>query len=324
MLDFPTIHKLGPDELITEPGFYELPIERHHGQPCDGISVTSSTQRKIEKGSPADVWATHVLNPDRYPSQDTDALRMGRAMASFIEGGPEKLEDDFLVLPDNKPNRPMQSQIDKYDAGNPTPAGKKSVEFWRKVEADPRDILSEAEWDEITSMGRVLANSPDASAALGGTPEITMAWRDEVNDLWCLARPDQLSFDGMLSDYKKINTQNRPLTTYTIDARIAQHGYDMQMAFAAEGFHALTGVWPSKVGLIFQWDQPPYHVVLRAIDDEDLSIGTFLNREARALFRHCLDNGNWFGPGEVIGSFQRNSKARDALLERMQKAGTAP
>ncbi|MEL6102927.1 MAG: hypothetical protein AAFR68_16650 [Pseudomonadota bacterium] len=324
MLDFPTIHKLGPNEMITEPGFYELPIERHHGQPCDGISITSSKLRKIEKGTPADVWATHPLNPDRYEDKDTDALRMGRAMALFIEGGPEKLEAGFWVLPHNKPRRPTLQQVTAYNEGRATEKGRESVEFWRDVEADPRDVISEDEWDLITSMGRVLAKSPDATAALGGTPEVTMAWRDEINDLWCLARPDQLSFDGMLSDYKKVNTQGRPLTTYTIDARIDQHAYDMQMAFAAEGFHALTGVWPSKVGLIFQWDQPPYHVVLRAIDDEDLQIGAFLNREARALFRHCLDTGNWFGPGEVIGSFQRNPKAREALLERMQKAGTAP
>ncbi|WP_306150674.1 PD-(D/E)XK nuclease-like domain-containing protein [Roseovarius sp. MMSF_3281] len=318
------VRDLKDDEKITEPGFYRIPMERHHGQPCDGVSVTSSVLRKMEIQTPADVWAFHGLNPDRYEREQTDALRMGRAMAAFIEGGPEELERHFRVLPKDKPKRPTEVQLTAFKEGRASDAALKSIYFWQKVEEDPRDIVTEAEWELICNMGKVLAQDPAASAALGGEPEITMAWYDHETDLWCLARPDQTSFDGMLSDYKKVNTQGRPFSYRVCDNRITDHGYHQQMAFAREGFVSLIGEEPQQVGLVFQVDKAPYHVILREVDEEALAIGEFQNRRARRLFRECLDSNNWWGPGEDIGAYQMPSWFRERLIEEMQTAGVAP
>lgn len=311
------IRTLGENDKISTPGFYAISLDRHHNQPCDGVSVTSGVLRTLELQSPADYWAFSTLNPDRYTKEPTRALITGQAMAAFVEAGEEGLQRSFLKLPENKPNKPTQAQIDKYDEGNPTPAGKKSVEFWRRVEEDHREVLTAEEWKLITDMGAVVRSDPGAAAALGGHPEVTMAWRDEVNDLWCLARPDQTSFSGLISDYKKVNTQGRAFNGFVCDSRITQHGYDQQMAFADEGFQALTREKPSQVGLVFQWDQPPYHVILRGIEEEDIEIGTFRNRRARRTFRHCLDTGDWWGPGVDIGSYRRPDKLRERLIEEM-------
>lgn len=317
------IRNLGPKELITEPGFYNIPMERHHGQPCDGVSVTSSVLRTMEMQTPADVWAFHQLNPDRWERKTTDALRMGKAMAALIEGGPEELENVVRVLPANKPNRPMAAQVAAYKAGKGTEAGIRSVEFWAKIDADPRDIITEAQWQLIIDMGKVLAQDPAASAALGGHPEITMAFYDEANDLWCLSRPDQVSFDGLISDYKKINTQGHPFNHRLVDRRITSYGYDMQIAFADEAFHALTGEHPDQAGLVFQHDERPHHVILRAIERDDLDLATLRNKRARRLFRECLDSGNWWGPGEDIGAYQRPQWQREMLLEQFELEGAA-
>jgi hypothetical protein len=324
MLDASQIQILSDDEVITEPGFYQMSLDRHHNQPCDGPSVTSGTLRKMENETPADVWAFHKLNPNRWPSDDSVALRMGRAMAAYIEGGPELLEDVVRVLPANKPKRPTPLQIKAYAEGRATEAGTKSVEFWAKIDADPRDKITEDQWEQITTMGDVLAKDPAASAALGGVPEITMAWKDERNDLWCLARPDQISFSGMLSDYKTTSTRGQPFNHRLIDRRITEYGYHMQMAFAAEGFQALTGMKPEMIGLVFQLSTPPHHVVLRAIDDEAISIGTFQNQRARRCFRECLDSGFWPSPSDDIGSYHMPDWYRERLINEMQTEGTAP
>ena len=55
-------------------------------------------------------------------------------------------------------------------------------------------------------------------------PEITMAYKDDETGLWVLARPDNTSFDGVLADYKKINTQGRAFDHGVCDARTTQHG----------------------------------------------------------------------------------------------------
>lgn len=335
------IRTLSDDEPITEPGFYRISLDRHHAQPClsaesraalaegvlppiNEVSVTSGILRKMELASPADVWAFHMLNPDRWEKADTDALRLGRAMAAFIEGGMEEVGRHYLILPADKPNRPTPQQRAAYDEGRATEAGTRSVEFWAKIEADPRTPLSDAEMKMIADMGKVLALDPAACAAMGGEPEITMAHQDQHTGLWLLSRPDAVSLEGAVVDYKKMSTQGRPFSYRVVDSRITEHGYDCQMAFAAEAIEALTGEWPGVVGIIAQWDQPPHHVILREILDEDLRFGQFRNRRAIARFAECYASGYWPGPGDDTAAYQRPDWQREMLLEQMNTAHQAP
>lgn len=317
MSELHKIRLLGPGEKICEPGFYRIPIEVHHGQPCDGPSVTSSVLRKMEIGTPADVWAFHQLNPDRYEAKETAALRMGQALHAIIEGGMEELRARFWTLPEDKPSRPTAAQIRAISEGRGTEAGLRNLQFWAAVDRDPRTVLTNAEWELVVAMGIVARQDPGVQAALGGIPEITMAWFDEASRLWCLARPDQIDFSGMLSDFKKITTQGQPMVQATVDRKITAHRYDMQMAFAAEGYQVLTGLWPEQVGLIFQNDEPPYHVILTAIEEQDLAIGMFHNRKQRMRFRECLNVGHWPGPGEHVMAYKRPKALAEKFLEEM-------
>lgn len=318
------IHTLEKGELITEPGFYNIPLDQHHGQPCDGPSVTSGVLRRMKDHGPSKVWAYHALNPEAWPDEDTQALRLGRAMAALVEGGIEELEKHFMILPDDRPRRPTKDQLRALREGRETATARRSIAFWGEMDRDPRDKLSETEYELICNMGLALAKDPSASAALSGLPEITMAWKDLKTDLWCLARPDNVSFDGSASDYKKVNTGGKPFSQWLVDDRLEFNGYDLQMAFAAEGLEQLTGVWPEVVGLVFQEDKPPFDSILRGIPEEDLRFGQFYNHQSLRRFRECLDSGHWPGPGEHTGSFHRSEKRREAILEEMNVAGVAP
>jgi hypothetical protein len=318
------IIELADDKQIDRPGFYRLPLSRHHNQPCDGVSVTSGILRTMELQTPADVWAFHVLNPNRWEKKETDALRLGVAMAAFVENGKEGVLRSFRIHPEDKPRRPTAAQIAAYDEGRATEAGQISVEYWRAVDAEPDDYLTLEELETICTMGAVLAADPAAAAVMGGIPEVTAAWFDEATQLWVLSRPDTVSFDGTASDFKRISTQGRPLTPWLLDRKIEQFGYHQQMALADEAFPMLTGERLTSVGLVFQTDTPPHHVVLREIDAEALAIGTFQNRRARARFRECLDSGDWPGPGSDIGAYQMSEGFRLRMLEQMAVAGVAP
>jgi hypothetical protein len=285
------------------------------------VSVTSGILRKLELHSPSKVWATHLLNPDRYEVKRSDALRLGSAMAALVEGGVDALREHYQVLPDNRPDRPTRAQFQALKEGRESAKARASIAFWREVDRDPREYVTEAEFEHIAAMGLALAADPSAGAVLGGIPEITMAAFDEATQLWLLARPDNVNFDGTMSDYKKVSTQGQPFSTSMVDRRIEQHGYDMQMGFACDVFERLTGIWSDQAGLVFQEDTPPYDVILRPIPEEDLKIGQFLNRHAAMRFRECLDATHWPGPGEHIGPFNRRKEAREALLERMQEQG---
>ncbi|MGC0225176.1 PD-(D/E)XK nuclease-like domain-containing protein [Pseudooceanicola nitratireducens] len=392
------IRTLQPDEHITEPGFYRMPLDRHHSQPCmskedwnalscgvlppiTSVSVTSGVLRKIELSTPADVWAFHLLNQNRWERPETAALRMGRAIAAHLEGGMEEVGKFFHVLERDRPNRPTDKQMEDYankgasnlsdfcligedaprkptakqiaayDEGAATEAAKASVEFWRKVEADgrtpvtrreadqiialkkrveywrkveadPRTPLTDAEIKLIEDMAKAFHADPVAAAMMGGIPEVTMAWQDEQTGLWCLSRPDTVSFDGVVSDYKKMATRGSPFNHRLVDSRITQHGYDMQMGFAVEGMERLVQQTPDAV-IVAQWDQPPYHVIPREIEAEDIGFGKFRNRRALTLFSECYGTGNWFGPGEDMASYQRPDWQREMLIDQMAIANAS-
>jgi hypothetical protein len=313
----PTIRTLAPGEQITEPGFYNISLDVHHNQPCDGPSVTSGILRTIEHGTPADVWAFHALNPDRWEKPETDALRLGRAMAAYIEGGMEAVGKEYLILPADKPRRPTAQQAAAYDEGRATEAGAISVEFWSAIEADGRTPLTDEEITMIANMGKAFDLDPAAAAIMGGIPEVTMAWRDDETGLWCLARPDTINFDGTVTDYKKVSSQGRPFNHRLIDRRITEHGYHMQLAFAGEGMEALGIGWPQLAVIVAQSDKPPHHIIARVINEEALRLGQFQNRQALRTFAECLASGHWPGPGEDIGEYQMPEFEKERIADRM-------
>lgn len=307
-----TIRTLPPGERITEAGFYRISLARHHAQPCDGPSVTSGILRTLDLKSPADVWAFHPLNPDRYPSETTPAMLRGQAMAAFVEGGIDGLQEAFYVLPTEPPRRPTPAQRKAVMEGRGSDTAVEAVEFWDSVEGSPRPVLSVTDTTEILLMGGALVADPAARAVMAGEPEITMAWRDDETGLWCLSRPDVVSLDGAAADYKRMAAGGRPFNAQLVDRRITDHGYDMQMAFAAEALERLTGSWPTAVGIVAQSDAPPFHVILRGFDDDTLRLAQWRNRRALRTFRSCLEAGRWPGPGEHVGTY----RAPEWLLDR--------
>lgn len=314
----PDVIELADGDRIDAPGFYRMSLDRHHGQPCVGPSVTSGVLRKMELQTPADVWAFHLLNPDRWPSEDKPALRMGRAMASLIEGGVQQLKQHFTVVPEDAPRKPDARQLKAYAENRASDVARTSVEFWDTLESDPRDVLPAAEWELIVTMGGVLTQDPAASAVMAGLPEMTMAWQDEATGIWVLARPDTVSFDGATSDFKKMSARGGSFDYRLVDRNITKHGYHQQMALAAEGLERLTGSWPTSVGVVAQSDKPPHHVILREIADEELRMGQFLNNRAIKRFHECLTSGHWPGPGEDTGAYIMPDWYRSRILEEMQ------
>lgn len=318
------IRDLGPDEKITEPGCYRMPLEQHHNQPCIGVSVTSSVLRTLEYGTPADVWWASVLNPDRYEAKERAALWMGRAMHAWIEGGEEVLKRDFIVLPESCPKRPTEAQL---NAENPSPSSVKAMSFWEKVwarqKATGKDLITHSEFETIKLMGEALARDPLATAVIGGEPEITMAYQDEETGLWVLSRLDNMTWDGLLSDYKKISTQGDYLTPQICKYRTWKHGYHMQLALGAEAYFKLTGNWPTDCALVYQMDSVPYHSLTLALGQKALYWGMVANHRSMRLFRKCLDEGHWPGPGEDPQEFGLTDK-QDEAFQKRQAEGDLP
>jgi len=313
---------LPPNEKITKNGFYRMPIKVHHGQPCDGPSVTSSVLRNIEAGaSPEDIWTYHALNPDALDRPDSDAMRTGRAMAALLEGGRETLEQEFMILREDRPPRPLESQIEAYKRGNPSDNAIHRIAYWSLVDNDPRSHLEQSEFELLVKMAERLANDP-AAVMLQGEPEITMAWYHEELELWVLSRPDQLELSGMVTDYKKMSPgRGKWFNNYMVDRRIEDYEIHMQMSLAWEAMGVLTGHRPMAVGIVAQSDMPPYSVIARDFDKEILEIGQFQNHRAMRIFSEAYYSGNWWGPGQDVGCYNMRKAKFERLIEEMQTEG---
>lgn len=317
------IRTLKPGEKITENGFYNIPLAVHHNQPCDGPSVTSGVLRTMELDSPADVWAWSKLNDKARKKESTSAMYMGAAMAALIADGVKELQKQFYCLDKKIPKRPSPLQWAAWKENRTKSTDTiRACKAWTLINDDPRPPLTHAEVQELIAMAKVLRKDPDAQAAMDGLPEITMAAKDEETGLWLLARPDTVSMDGVVTDYKKIATmRSESLKPWMVDQRIAAGGWDMQLGFGSDVFHRIVGDWPSLHGIVGQWGEYPYHVITRVIEEEDINMGIFRCRRAVRTFHTCMTSGHWPGPGADVGSFHRNEAVRDRLREEMQSEG---
>lgn len=315
---------LGPDEKITEPGLYAISLERHHSQPCTSFSVTSGGLRTVELGTPADFWAFHKLNPNRFDGEETDALRLGAAMAYMVEAGPNRVLEHFNLHAEDKPRKPTKPQIAAYNEGRGSDAAIASVEYWAKVDADPTGYLTKEEFEEICTMGAVLERDANAMAVMRGLPEVTMAWQDEITGIWVLSRPDVISMAPTVIDFKKCAVRGGYFSGGFVDRRIEDGGWRQQIALGCEGVEKLFGEWPAAAGIVAQLGSPPYHVITRAMEEEDLRIAQFQNRRALNRIHECLTSGHWPGPGDVVGTHHMRKDVRERLLAEMNTEGLAP
>lgn len=309
--DASVIQTLAPGQKITVPGFYNIPLEVHHNQPCDGVSVTSGTLRDLWIKGPSYVWDFHRMNPDRYEKPDTDAMRIGRAMAAIVEGGIEALEEMFMVLPHDKPNRPTAKQIAAWEMGKASDNAIRSIKFWQGVDKDKRDIITQREYETLVLTGGRLAREPLAQLLLKGVPEVTMAWFDTINDLWVLSRPDIISFDGTVVDYKRMSFKGNFISQKRVSRTIEDLRIDMQIALGTEAFENLTGGEVIAGGVLAQMAEAPYTPVVQNISMDMLGLATSENRRMRALFRECLDKGEWPGPQHDVGEYIQSEWMRN-------------
>jgi hypothetical protein len=302
------LQDLRPDGKIAIPGFYQIEMDRHHGQPCDGISVTSGVLRRMIQHGPQYTWAFHRLNPDCRDEPDTQPKAFGRAMATALELGIGGLKTLYKAVDEGAPSRPTATQRKAFEAkGYWSKNAQRRVDWWEEFDARPGELITQGQLSLITDMATALLSDENkelAQVALGGIPELDMAWKDTKSGLWALSRLDNISGDGVLVDYKTIDPGGEPFDWKLCDRKIDKLGYYQQGAFGATGWRQLTGNDPSAVAILFQSVKWPHACILREIQPHYLRLGQLQNRYAMDRFAECLELDDWPGPGRDVGAYQ--------------------
>lgn len=299
---------LADDALITENGVYDLTMERYHGQPCAGPSVSSSGLRTLWSSSPAHFWLDSSLNPNREPDEsERPHFALGRAAHHLLLQGRKGFDAEYVIRPskwkDWRTAEAREWKVEQLKAG--------------------LTIITDAELANITGMARSLAAHPLVKAGiLDGAVERSLIWKDPETGVWCKSRPDAIpNASGDFADLKTCVS----VSTDSLRRSLGDFGYHQQGALVAEASHHVLGQDLATFTLVWVEKEAPWCVRITTLTPEDLLRGQRQNQAALRIFASCVESGQWPGPGgdqqdgEFLAISDWTAKSIDARLELLKQ-----
>ncbi|MEU0871624.1 PD-(D/E)XK nuclease-like domain-containing protein [Nocardia brasiliensis] len=181
---------------------------------------------------------------------------------------------------------------------------------WRTKDAKQErdDIIEEGGIPLLTEdfvAAHAMADAARSHPRLGialrrGEPELSGWWRDVETGIECRVRPD-IVYRPHGDRGPALAVDLKTSTTADPDefARsVVKFGYDQQHDWIVDGL-AAHGIETACVFLVVS-KQPPYLVSAVELVPAAVDRGRRLNRKARALFRRCVDTGEWPGHSPEI------------------------
>jgi hypothetical protein len=271
---------------ITAPGiFVGMGMDRYHGQPCDGPSVSSSGLRTIWAESPAHFWSKSSLNPKRKPQADSPAFAVGRLAHKLLLEGREGLAEEFAV----RPNCWSDWRT-------------KEAKVWRDEQTlAGRTVITEDDLEVVTGMAESLARHPLVKAGiLDGKVERSLIWKDAETGIWIKSRPDVIpNASAVMADLKTTTS----VTDDALAKSLASFGYQIQGAVIGMAAEALLGVEMEAFALVWVEKADPFCVRVTQVTPDDIERGRRQVRAALRTMARCLDTGVWPGPGGSGASY---------------------
>ena len=245
---------------ITAPGIYDMPEDDYHAHPA--LSV-SAAKKLLPPSCPAIFRYEQTAGQQHRREFD-----FGHAAHLVVLGsGPEL----HVVNADNFQTKAARAERDEAYARGAVP------------------LLPE-EFDTVQNMAAALHQHPRASElfAEGGLAEQSLFWTDPDTGVDCRARLDWLSH--RVVDYKTTTDVSPSAISRTVE----KFGYHMQSSWYLEGAVLLDLVSQDAEFLfVFQDKNPPHLVTVVDLDDVSLKIGRERNRQAREIYRDCVESGVW-------------------------------
>jgi hypothetical protein len=264
---------------------------------ADTTRISKSGLDQIAR-SPAHYWQNY-LAPDRPKRKQTPALLIGSVFHKLTLE-PETFKQEYLVEPDNAPNRPTELQL---FAENPSAKTRQAIDFWGRLEATypEHQVISRDVFDTAQRMRDAVMKHPAARElfAIGGTAERTVLFTEPVSGAPCKCRPDYETKEDIVLDLKS-----------TIDASPAEFGrsaynyrYHVQAPFYLDGINAEAGFRKVNDFVFIACEkEPPFGVGVYFADKAALELGREAYIADCETYMECLRTGQWpaYSPG-ILG-----------------------
>ena len=179
---------------------------------ADGISKSGLDEINV---SPLHYWNKY-LNPNREPEERTPAMIQGAAFHMAV-GEPGEFERLYVRMPDGMIRRGASWEDFKEHHKN-------------------KEILSADTFDEVMRWRDAMVKHPIYRGVIEGRGQFEKSffWKDELTGELCRCRPDFLSNDGVIVDFK--TTRSAKLDSFSRDA--VNMRYHVQSAFYLDGVTA--------------------------------------------------------------------------------------
>lgn len=294
--------------VITEPGAYPgISAEDYHDREiCDAPSVSSSGLKLIAAKSPLHYWAQSNLNPNRPARKAKPHFSIGHALHDMVLLN-DRFTQHYHVTPhgfNEQHSRKWEEEIDARDY---------AVQKGKQV-------ITRGQYDMAVAMAESISRDELAGALLtAGTPEMTLAARDEETGVWLRARPDVLPETmEIIPDLK--TAADASLDVY--ERAATRFGYFQSAAHYLDVIEALYGPAKRRFVLITVEKEYPYVVTIDHLDDVDIDFARLRNRHALNRFAECLKSGVWPGytsPDRPIRPLQMANYERALINQAVER-----
>ncbi len=216
---------------------------------------------------PAAYWANSPMNPDREESEESEAMKLGRAYhCARLE--PEVFDQLYVQeldaedMPEGTLMKDADYKAALKDAGQAqTKAGETVLDRAYRVHAEVGRHtwhVARAQWEEENAdltwlsrkhmaeikrdAARIRMNPELAALIEGGRPEVSILWTDEATGIKCKCRPDYMGSDWIthLKTWD-MKTAGKPGNRAVVDA-FKFNGYYRTGWFYLEGLMAMPGL----------------------------------------------------------------------------------
>lgn len=261
--------------------------------------MTNAEYRAAEGVSKSDLDRIHIspLHYQTYKamgSSDTPALRIGRAYHKLI-GEPKTFLDEFAVAP----------HVDRR-----TKAGKEAWAEFAETVGD-KAILTAEDFAQIVEMQQAFMKHDIAPQMIAnGLFEQSFFWDDEDFDVRCKCRPDCITQDGYLVDFK--TAASAQVDDFT--AHAYKYRYHVQAWYYMRGYRIHTEQKPKGFMFIVQEKTPPYAVAVYQADASFIELGRIDASKDLRVYSECVHTGNWWSYG-----YNENTENYEVMALRLPR-----
>jgi hypothetical protein len=294
--------------IISEPGAYpDIQAEDYHDREiCDAPSISSSGLKLITAKSPRHYWAQSKMNPDRPARKVKPHFNVGHALHDLVLLN-DRFKQHYHITPpgfNDSHTRKWEEEIEARDY-----AVRKG-----------KQVITTGQFEMAHAMAESIAQDELAGALLtAGTPEMTLAAKDEETGVWIRARPDILPHTmEIIPDLK--TAADASLDVY--ERAATRFGYFQSAAHYLDVIDALYGEAKRRFVLITVEKEYPYVVTIDHLDDVDIDFARLRNRHALNRFAECLKSGHWpayTSPERPIRPLQMANYERSLINQAIER-----